>query len=831
MNTWPIVTRRPHVAIAAIALSLFIPIQLRAHSPDQPSAVQVPAAPAGAAAPVNQSQDGTPVIKKESKLVLVDAVVTDKKGAYVHDLNQKDFKIYEDNKEQQVASFSSGADVAIQAANPQKHFLILFFDNSSMAAPDQIQARGAAAKFVAANASPDRMMAVVDFGGSLRIVQNFTANPDALTAAVSGVKHANIDSNAPQDVGVNIASVSPTSIASAEADYGARTMLLAIRSLAKNLRGVPGRKMLILFSAGFVLTPENQSELTATIDACNKANVAIYSLDARGLFAPNLVSPRGGSARNNTGRDNNLQSVSWPRRTNRDPHPRVVLASYSPNASAAADPQRPGGGAPGGGGGAPSGGGGAPGGGGGRPGGGSGGGAPGGGTGGTGGGTRGGAPGGGTTGGTGKGGSPGGTTGTPGGNPGGTRGAAGAPNYNNPYGNSYNNNPYNQSRSIIPQFPPTASTNQQVLAALADGTGGFTIFNSNDLLGGLEKIGKEQNEFYILGYVPQESAEGSCHTLKVKMNRGGLNVRARSGYCNARAENPLDGKPVEKQLELHAAGAQPGSIRGALEAPYFYTGPNVARVNLAMEVPSDSFKFDKDKGKYHANVNVLGIAYRPDGSIGARFNDTVNLDFEKDEWKEFSKNPYRYQNQFDAAPGTYKLTVVLSAGAGDTFGKFESPLQIDAYDGKQLTLGGVVLTSNAARVSDIPTGLDSVLLEDRTPLVVEGLEVVPSATNRFKKTDHVIMYTEIYEPLLATDKPPRVGFAYRIMERATNKQLAFTGVVPLDKFIQKGNPVVPAGMVVTLKDLPPGAYRMTVQAVDELHNNANPRNVDFDVTD
>jgi len=69
-------------------------------------------------------------------------------------------------------------------AKGQKHYLILFFDNSSMAAPDQIQARGAAAKFVQANAGPDRMMAVVDFGGKLRIVQNFTANPDALTAAV-----------------------------------------------------------------------------------------------------------------------------------------------------------------------------------------------------------------------------------------------------------------------------------------------------------------------------------------------------------------------------------------------------------------------------------------------------------------------------------------------------------------------------------------------------------------------------------------------------------------------------------------------------------------------
>ena len=60
-------------------------------------------------------------------------------------------------------------------------------------------------------------------------------------------------------------------------------------------------------------------------------------------------------------------------------------------------------------------------------------------------------------------------------------------------------------------------------------------------------------------------------------------------------------------------------------------------MNLAMEIPSDSLKFDKEKGKYHANVNVLGIAYRPDGSVGARFSDTVNLDLEKDEWKEFTQ--------------------------------------------------------------------------------------------------------------------------------------------------------------------------------------------------
>jgi len=255
MSTLRSLTSRLSLVFAAFILCL-APACLRAQAPPP----EQPPAGAPAAAPADQQQL-VPIIKKESRLVLVDAVVTDKKGAYVHDLRQADFKVFEDNKEQQVASFSSGADVAIQAANPQKHFLILFFDNSSMAPPDQIQARGAATKFVEANAGPDRMMAVVDFGGTLRIAQNFTANADVLRAAVTGVKSSHIDSNAPADSSapVAVAAAGLSSISSAEADFGARTMLLAVRSLAKNLRSVPGRKMLILFSAGFVLTPENQS--------------------------------------------------------------------------------------------------------------------------------------------------------------------------------------------------------------------------------------------------------------------------------------------------------------------------------------------------------------------------------------------------------------------------------------------------------------------------------------------------------------------------------------------------------------------------------------------
>jgi VWFA-related protein len=766
-----------------------------------------------------------PVIKTESRIVLVDAVVTDKKGNYVHDLTQGDFKVYEDNKEQAITSFSFGSDGTAQSANTQKRYLILFFDNSSMDKPDQIQARRAASKFIEKNAGADRMMAIAEFGGSLRIKQNFTANAELLAAAVSGVQTPYLETN--NQSGTQSALVAsnnpslPIGLGNAEADLGARSMLLSIRSLAKNLRSIPGRKMLILFSAGFPLDAERTSELTATIDTCNKANVAIYSLDVRGLVA---TAPGGSARRQEPTTERNAQYAE-ARAGSQSSRPRIVLARYT-LASAEPEPQKPGGGggAPGGGGGGrPGGGGGAPGGGGGTTGGG--------GTGGSGGGkggTGGGAPGGGA-----PGGGKGGTGGTPtggGGKPGGgTTGGTGGRPTGSSYGNYYNN-PMNQPRSIIPTLPNSVSTNQQILQALAVGTGGFAIYNTNDLLGGLDRIGREQNEFYTLGYVPQASNEGACHTLKVKLNHGGTEVRSRSGYCNSRPVDPLVGKPVEKQMEVQASGSQAGSIHGNMQVPYFYSGPNIARINLAMDVPGDSLVFNKEKGKYHSNVNVLGIAYKPDGSVGARFSDTLDLNLEKDEWKEFTQNPYHYYNQFDAAPGTYKLAVVFSAG-GESFGKFETPLQIDPYDGSKLTLGGVVISKDLQRMDQISGVVDDILLEDRTPLIIKGLQVTPSARYLFKKSDNTVIYSELYEPLLKNESPPKVAAGYRIFEKASNKQVFFTGAVPLDDFVQKGNAVVPFGMKLELKDLPVGTYRLALLAVDGAKNQAAPKETEFTVID
>src|SRR5205809_7191275 len=118
------------------------------------------ATPLGAPALPQEAQQASPqrgqqpvatvpgVIKSETNLVLVDAVATDKKGNYIRDLEAKDFKVYEDNKEQTISSFSKGSEGAAANGPSQRHYIILFFDNSTMNLGDQAYARQAAGKFI-----------------------------------------------------------------------------------------------------------------------------------------------------------------------------------------------------------------------------------------------------------------------------------------------------------------------------------------------------------------------------------------------------------------------------------------------------------------------------------------------------------------------------------------------------------------------------------------------------------------------------------------------------------------------------------------------------------
>lgn len=72
---------------------------------------------------------------------------------------------------------------------------------------------------------------------------------------------------------------------------------------------------------------------------------------------------------------------------------------------------------------------------------------------------------------------------------------------------------------------------ENVMAELADGTGGTYFHNSNDLQGGFKSLTVAPEYVYLLEIsLENVKHNGSYHRLNVKVSKGGLNVKARRGY-------------------------------------------------------------------------------------------------------------------------------------------------------------------------------------------------------------------------------------------------------------------------------------------------------------
>ncbi|SPF40606.1 VWFA-related domain-containing protein [Candidatus Sulfotelmatobacter kueseliae] len=273
-------------------------------------------------------QQGDYVFRVESELVLVNVTVKDRNGSFVRGLKPEEFTILEDNKPQKVVSFDvenidavATQDVAQtkpltgaapQAENPaatsaadsanqfkDRRLIVLFFDLSAME-PDEIdRAITSAEHYVDTQMAPADLVSIVSLGSSLLVNQDFTSDHELLKKQLqafgegtgqgyeegtTGTTEGTPDTGQPftaDDTEYNI--------------FNTDRRLEALRSVAEKLAHVQQKKSLIYFSSGMDRTGiENQSELRAATNAAVRANLAIYTMDLRGLQA--LVA--GGEAQN-----------------------------------------------------------------------------------------------------------------------------------------------------------------------------------------------------------------------------------------------------------------------------------------------------------------------------------------------------------------------------------------------------------------------------------------------------------------------------------------------------------------------------------------------------
>jgi VWFA-related protein len=263
-------------------------------------------------------QSGAFTLKVQSDIVLTNVVVRDKKtGEVVKGLKASDFTILENGKPQKIASFDyQNVDEAAVlrekstvigkatiadlvngefAANPASlrdhRLIVMFFDLSSMQPEDVDRAVEAAHDYVNKKMQPADLVALVSMDTGLSTDQDFTSDKAALLRGLGkyngteGTGFANGNEG-----GVSSGTADDgSSFTSDDSEYNALNTdreLYAIRTIAKSLERVDQKKSLLYFSGGLTRQGiENQASMRAATNEAVKANMAIYSVDSRGLEA------------------------------------------------------------------------------------------------------------------------------------------------------------------------------------------------------------------------------------------------------------------------------------------------------------------------------------------------------------------------------------------------------------------------------------------------------------------------------------------------------------------------------------------------------------------
>ncbi|MDP8979643.1 MAG: VWA domain-containing protein [Acidobacteriota bacterium] len=313
--------------------------------------VLAPAVPAQA----QPQQPDSSRFKVQSATVVVDVIVTDRKGNLVSGLPVGDFQVSENGVPQKILSFegpaatltgrpSDAPGVSVQAgtfASRSLRIITIVLDVSNMRGASLKTSIDAALQFVDRAIGAEDFVAVYAIGAEVRLVVPFSRDKQKVSEGLRALSRSNsglqtamgrdatiaaMDSLDSQIQTLNKtgdqASAAMAKLAETErltlqtemafqATMQTRVLFRALRAIAQASGNLPGRKNVVLFSEGLPATTETDAGVASVVDASNRANVAFYVIDPSGLGGESGVmgsfdasGASGGRRASQTARDN-----------------------------------------------------------------------------------------------------------------------------------------------------------------------------------------------------------------------------------------------------------------------------------------------------------------------------------------------------------------------------------------------------------------------------------------------------------------------------------------------------------------------------------------------
>ena len=222
-------------------------------------------------------------------------------------------------------------------------------------------------------------------------------------------------------------------------------------------------------------------------------------------------------------------------------------------------------------------------------------------------------------------------------------------------------------RSMKTQFATVeALANGDVMAELADATGGVFFHNNNDLAEGFKRVAAQPEFIYVLGFSPQDlKLDGTYRALKVALakNPSGYQLQARRGYfVRQHATDPAERAKQEIEEAVFSRD-EINDLPVDLHTQFFKTGAANAKLSILARVDIRHLRFRKAEGRNLNTLTVMGSVFDRNGNYVTGNQKTIDISL-TDQRLESMANGVTVKSTVDVAAGSYVVRLVVRDSEG-----------------------------------------------------------------------------------------------------------------------------------------------------------------------
>jgi hypothetical protein len=198
------------------------------------------------------------------------------------------------------------------------------------------------------------------------------------------------------------------------------------------------------------------------------------------------------------------------------------------------------------------------------------------------------------------------------------------------------------------------------------GTGGTYFHNRNDLALGMSNAIAEPAVSYVLGFRPNDPADGKFHNLRVELMKGyKYQIQARNGYF---AQKKLADPEAQARLETNEmlfSQDEVVSMPIELKTDSFRTGDTSVQLTVLTHLDPAGIRFRKLEGRSCDDLVLTTGVFDSNGQFVSGQMKEVALKLKSSTLQRISQTGLTFKAVFTVKPGTYLLRSVVLGSEGE----------------------------------------------------------------------------------------------------------------------------------------------------------------------